>query len=329
MSDPLSSASPSAGAPAGTGPGAPSGLGPTPDPSGKPPRTRGGTAARATPQARFALPLPAFLRRHNLQLWTGLIILGAMVLLLAIGPLFVTADPNRQDLLNAFGGSSAAHPLGTDQLGRDILARFLHGGRIDLLVAVIAVIVPFILGTALGALAGYFGRWVDIVIMRLADIVSAFPFYVLVIVLVFVMGNGMASIFVAISAVSWVAYARIVRGEVLVLREEEFVSACRASGLTTPRILSRHVIPNTVSQGIIYAMSDIVLNIGVVVTLSFFGLGIVPPTADWGQMMNDGQQYMGTGNYGLILWPGFAVVLVSLALALIGDGLTNILKPRR
>lgn len=286
-------------------------------------------ASQTTPQARFTLPLPAFLRRHNLQLWIGLAIMGVIIAILSIGPLFVTADPNRQDLLNAFGPSSLAHPMGTDQLGRDILSRFLNGGRVDLMVAVIAVIVPFILGTALGALAGYFGRWVDVVIMRLADIVSAFPFYVLVIVLVFVMGNGMASIFVAISLVSWVAYARIVRGEVLVLREEEFISACRASGLSTPRILARHVVPNTISQGIIYGMSDIVLNIGVVVTLSFFGMGIVPPTADWGQMMNDGQQYMGTGNYGLILWPGFAVVLVSLALALIGDGLTNILKPKR
>lgn len=285
--------------------------------------------SKTAPQARFTMPLPAFLRRHNLQLWVGLAIMGLIVAVLAIGPLFVTADPNRQDLLNAFGPSSLAHPMGTDQLGRDILSRFLNGGRVDLMVAVIAVIVPFILGTVLGALAGYFGRWVDVVIMRLADIVSAFPFYVLVIVLVFVMGNGMASIFVAISLVSWVAYARIVRGEVLVLREEEFISACRASGLSTSRILARHVIPNTVSQGIIYGMSDIVLNIGVVVTLSFFGMGIVPPTADWGQMMNDGQQYMGTGNYGLILWPGFAVVLVSLALALIGDGLTNILKPKR
>lgn len=285
--------------------------------------------SKTGPQARFTMPLPAFLRRHNLQLWVGLAIMGLIVAVLAIGPLFVTANPNRQDLLNAFGPASLAHPMGTDQLGRDILSRFLNGGRVDLIVAVIAVIVPFILGTILGSLAGYFGKWVDVVIMRLADIVSAFPFYVLVIVLVFVMGNGMASIFVAISLVSWVAYARIVRGEVLVLREEEFISACRASGLSTPRILARHVIPNTVSQGIIYGMSDIVLNIGVVVTLSFFGMGIVPPTADWGQMMNDGQQYMGTGNYGLILWPGFAVVLVSLALALIGDGLTNILKPKR
>lgn len=285
--------------------------------------------SQTTPQARVTMPLPSFLRRHNLQLWVGLAIMGVIIAILAIGPLFVTADPNRQDLLNAFGPSSLSHPMGTDQLGRDILSRFLNGGRVDLMVAVIAVIVPFALGTVLGSVAGYFGKWVDTVIMRLADIVSAFPFYVLVIVLVFVMGNGRASIFVAISLVSWVAYARIVRGEVLVLREEEFISDCRASGLSTPRILARHVVPNTVSQGIIYGMSDIVLNIGVVVTLSFFGMGIVPPTADWGQMMNDGQQYMGTGNYGLILWPGFAVVLVSLALALIGDGLTNILKPKR
>lgn len=281
------------------------------------------------PQARFRLPLPAFLRAHNIQLWLGLIILAIIVALVAIGPLFFHADPNRQDLLGTFASSSAAHPMGTDQLGRDLFARFLHGGRTDLAVATIAVIVPFVLGTALGSLAGYFGRWVDVVIMRVADIVSAFPFYVLVIALVFVMGNGMSSIFVAISVVSWVAYARIVRGEVLVLREQEFIAASRTSGLPTWRILLRHVVPNTVSQGIIYAMSDIVLNIGVVVTLSYFGMGIVPPTPDWGQMMNDGQQYLGTGHYGLILWPGFTVVAVSLGLALVGDGLANILKPRR
>ncbi|WAL39636.1 ABC transporter permease [Brevibacterium sp. BRM-1] len=269
------------------------------------------------------------LRHRNLQLWLGTAIVGAIVLLLLLGPLFVSADPERQDLLNTFAGSTLAHPMGTDQLGRDVFARFLYGGRMDLLVAVIAVIVPFVLGTVLGALAGYFGRWVDTVIMRTADVVSAFPFYVLVIALVFVMGNGMTSIFVAISIVSWVAYARLVRGEVLVLREQEFIAAGRTSGLPALQILAKHVVPNTVGQGIIYAMSDIVLNIGVVVTLSFFGMGIVPPTPDWGQMMNDGQQYMGAGHYGLILWPGFTVVLISFGLALVGDGLTSVLKPRR
>lgn len=269
------------------------------------------------------------MRRHNLQLWLGVTIVGLVGLLVIIGPFFYTADPNRQDLSQAFASASMAHPMGTDQLGRDVFARFLHGGRVDLGIAVIAVIVPFILGTALGALAGYFGRWVDVIIMRLADIVAAFPFYILVIALVFVIGNGLGSIFLAISLVSWVAYARIVRGEVLVLREKEFIAACRTSGLSNWRILTRHVVPNTASQAIIYAMSDIVMNIGVIVTLSFFGMGIVPPTADWGQMMNDGQSYMAAGHYGLILWPGFTVVLVSLGLALIGDGLTNVLKTRR
>lgn len=291
------------------------------------------TAAPADP-TRFApgrvrIPVPAVFQRYNIQLWLGLGIVGAIVLAVVVGPFIFTADPNRQDLTNTFAPMSAANPLGTDQLGRDVLTRLLHGGRIDLFVAVIAVIVPFILGTALGALAGYFGRWVDAVIMRVADIVAAFPFYVLVITLVFVLGNGLTSIFVAISLVSWVAYARIVRAEVLVLREKEFIAACRTSGLSTPKILVRHVVPNTVSQAIIYAMSDIVLNIGVIVTLSYFGMGIVPPTPDWGQMMNDGQQYMGAGQYGLILWPGACVVAVSFGLALIGDGLTNVLKPRR
>ena len=162
--------------------------------------------------------------------------------------------------------------------------------------------------------------------MRLADLVSGFPFYVLVIALLFVMVNGALSIFVAISAVSWVAYARIVRGETAVLREKEFIAACRASGLRSDWILLRHVLPNAVSQAVIFAMSDIVLNIGVIVTLSYFGLGITPPTPDWGQMMSEGQQYLSAGRYSLTLLPGICVVIVSFGLALIGDGLANVLR---
>lgn len=285
--------------------------------------------APIVPKARFTTPLPAFMRRHNVELWVGLVIIGAMFLILLFGPLILQQSAIAQNLNNAFAPASAKHLLGTDQLGRDLLARLLVGGRTDLGIALIAVLVPLVVGSLLGANAGYFGGWVDTVIMRIADLVSAFPFYVLVIALVFVMGNGALSIFVAISLVSWVAYARIVRGETKVLREKEFIAACKASGLPNSWILVKHVLPNTVTQAIIFAMSDIVLNIGVIVTLSYFGMGIVPPAPDWGQMMNEGQQYLAAGRYSLTLLPGFSVVLASFGLALVGDGLANVLKVRR
>lgn len=290
------------------------------------PDTAPDTTPAPTPRARFTLPVPALLRRHNTQLWIGVGIVGLIALTVFIGPLFLTQSPTDQDLANAFASGSAEHPLGTDHLGRDILARLLYGGRNDLTIAVIAVIVPLAAGSCLGVLAGYHGRWVDAVIMRCADLVSAFPFYVLVISLVFVLGNGARSIFIAISVVSWVAYARIVRGEVLVLKEKDFIASSQSSGLPASLILTRHVVPNSIGQAVIYAMSDIVLNIGVIVTLSYFGMGIVPPTPDWGQMMSDGQDYLAAGHYALTLLPGSCVVLLSLGLALIGDGLTEKLK---
>jgi peptide/nickel transport system permease protein len=283
----------------------------------------------ALPAARFRMPLPAFLRRHNLQLWIGIAIVAVIFAIVFLGPLVLNVSPVTQDLTNVFAAPGGAHLLGTDQLGRDLLARLLHGGRTDLAIAIVAVVVPLVAGSLLGAVSGYFGGWVDTVIMRIADLVSAFPFYVLVIALVFVLGNGATSIFVAISIVSWVAYARIVRGETMVLREREFIAACRASGLPDSLILVRHVLPNTVTQAVIFAMSDIVLNIGVIVTLSYFGLGIIPPTPDWGQMMNDGQQYLAAGRLSLTLLPGFSVVAVSFGLALIGDGLATALRVRR
>jgi peptide/nickel transport system permease protein len=281
------------------------------------------------PEAREAILLPAFMRRHNVDLWVGLVIVGAIFLMLFVGPLFVKQSTTTLNLGDAFAPASATHPLGTDQLGRDILARLLVGGRIDVTIAILAVLAPIVVGSLLGASAGYFGGWVDTVIMRIADLVSAFPFYVLVIALVFAIGSGALSIFLAISLVSWVAYARIVRGETKVLREMEFIAACRASGLPHSWILVKHVLPNVVTQAIIFAISDTVGNIGVIVTLSFFGLGIVPPTPDWGQMMSDGTQYLAAGRYALTLVPGSMVVLVSFGLAFVGSGLANVLKVRR
>lgn len=273
---------------------------------------------------------PKFLRRGNAQLWIGMFIVGVIVLLAVFAPLLTPYSATQQDLAEALDGiGTPGHLLGTDQLGRDTWARLLYGGRTDLSVTLISVVIPLMIGTILGALCGYFGGWFDILIMCLADIVTAFPFYVLVIALVFAIGTGTTSIYIAISAVSWVAYARIVRGETMVLRRKEFIDACETSGLMRLQIISRHIVPNTVSQAIVYAMSDIVMNVNVIVTLSFFGLGIVPPTPDWGQMMSDGQQFIMSGDSSLTLVPGLAVVLFSLGLSFLGDGIANVLKMRK
>jgi peptide/nickel transport system permease protein len=263
------------------------------------------------------------------QLWLGILITGAIVAAAVFAPLLTSYDPTAQDLSHTLAPPGGGHLLGTDNLGRDIWSRLLYGARTDLVVTFVAVLTPFVAGCLIGALCGYFGGWFDTVMMRLADIVVAFPFYVLVIALVFALGSGSTSIYIAISMVSWVAYARIVRAEAMVLRRREFVDACRSGGLSHARVIFRHVLPNVVTQAIVYAMSDIVANIGVIVTLSFFGLGIVPPTPDWGQMMADGQQFLASGNYMLTAVPGLAVGLTSLGLSFLGDGLANVLRVTR
>ncbi|HTW07122.1 MAG TPA: ABC transporter permease, partial [Acidimicrobiales bacterium] len=195
-------------------------------------------------------------------------------------------------------------------------------------VAFIAVISPFVLGTIAGALAGYFGRALDSVVMRTADVVVAFPFYVLVMLLVFLMGPGTISIIIAITVVSWVSYARIVRGATLVAKNQEFVLAAKAEGFSTGRIIGRHVLPNVVTQAIVFATSDIVLDILAIVTLGYLGLGIPPPTPDWGEMMASGQQFL-TTHWELSTIPGIAVVLTGLGLSLLGDGLAEVLSVER
>lgn len=282
-----------------------------------------------TPSVRTRLTLPSGVARSNTALVVGLLILAVIVALAIAAPALTRWDPIEPDPLNALLPPSGTHLFGTDNLGRDIFSRVLYGARSDLTLASVAVLAPFAIGLAVGITCGYAGGWFDVIVMRVADIVTAFPFFILVISLVFVLGGGVWTIFIAITAVSWVAYARIVRAETMVVRNTEFVSACQVGGITTPRILLRHIAPNVLTQAVVYAMSDIVMNVGVIVTLSYFGLGIVPPTPDWGAMMADGQQFLAAGYYGLTLFPAAAVVLTSLALSLVGEGLAHVLRIER
>jgi peptide/nickel transport system permease protein len=282
-----------------------------------------------TPAVQTRLLLPSRWGRTNVPLFLGLAILFVIAGAAIAAPLLTSWNPIEPDPVNALLAPSGTHLLGTDNLGRDVFARILYGARSDLTIASVAVAAPFLIGVTLGIVCGYVGGWLDMVAMRVADIVTAFPFFILVISLVFVLGGGVWTIFVAITAVSWVAYARIVRAETMVLRNTEFVAACRAGGISLPRILVRHIAPNVLTQAIVFAMSDIVMNVGVIVTLSYLGLGIVPPTPDWGAMMADGQQFLAAGYFGLTLFPAAAVVLTSLALSLLGEGLANVLRIER
>lgn len=282
-----------------------------------------------TPAVQTRLLLPSRGGCTNVPLFLGLAILVVIAAAAIAAPLLTSWNPIEPDPVNALLAPSGTHLLGTDNLGRDVFARILYGARSDLTIASVAVAAPFLIGVTLGIVCGYVGGWLDMVAMRVADIVTAFPFFILVISLVFVLGGGVWTIFVAITAVSWVAYARIVRAETMVLRNTEFVAACRAGGISLPRILVRHIAPNVLTQAIVFAMSDIVMNVGVIVTLSYLGLGIVPPTPDWGAMMADGQQFLAAGYFGLTLFPAAAVVLTSLALSLLGEGLANVLRIER
>ncbi len=259
-------------------------------------------------------------------LMSGLVLLAIILFMALAAPLLTPYNPIAQNLNATLLGPSSQHLLGTDQLGRDVFTRVLYGMRTDLSVAFLAVLFPFCLGTILGSVAGYFGGWADTVIMRTVDIVVAFPFYVLIIALVFVLGPGVRSIVVAITAVGWVSYARITRGEILVAKRQDYVLAARSGGLSSLRIMGRHLLPNVISQDIIYAMSDIVQDILAIVTLGYIGLGVPPPTADLGSMINEGQNFL-TTHWELTTFPGLAVVIVGLALSLIGDGLADLMRP--
>jgi peptide/nickel transport system permease protein len=257
----------------------------------------------------------------------GLLVLGTMILVSVAAPLITSYKPDAIDPLHPLlHPLSPGHPLGTDSFGRDILSRILYGGRIDLLIAFGATSVTFVVGTAIGLASGFFGGWVDTVIMRIVDLFFAFPFFVLVIAIVAMLGPSIFNMFVAIWLTSWISYARIMRGHTLVAKRQEYTLAARALGYTNRRVMLRHILPNVVSFVIIFAMVDAVGNIVLGSSLGFLGLGAQPPSPEWGVMISDGQNYLLTA-WWLSTFPGIAIILVGVGFSLIGDGLADILRP--
>ena len=272
------------------------------------------------------------LMRRRTALFGMLVVLGVM-LAAVFAPLVAPFDPLEQDIgqrLREPGWQDAqgrVHPLGTDHLGRDILARIIFGSRIALVVGLAAVMISGVLGMIIGLVAGYFGGRVDDLLMRLADIQLAFPFILLAIAVIGVLGPSLRNIIIVIGVSSWVVYARVVRGEVLSIREREFVQAAIALGSRHWRVLWTHVLPNTFTPWLVVATLDMARVIVIESALSFLGLGVQPPTPTWGGMLADGRVYLSTA-WWLATFPGLAILITVLGINLFGDGLRDTLDPR-
>jgi peptide/nickel transport system permease protein len=264
--------------------------------------------------------------RRRLTLIAGLVMLGIAIAAAALAPVLVSQSPATIDALHPLARPlTPGHLLGTDQYGRDLLARILYGGRIDLAIAFGATGVTLVGGTFIGLVAGYLGGRVDSFLMRLVDLFFAFPFLVLIIAIVAMLGPSIFNMFVAIWITSWVSYARIMRAQTVVAKKQQYVLAARALGYGAPRVMFRHILPNTASAVIIFSMVDAVGNIILAASLGFLGLGAQPPSPEWGAMISDGQNYV-LSSWWLATIPGLAVVFVGVAFSLVGDGLADLLR---
>ncbi len=286
---------------------------------------------RAAAPAEWVLLISRLIRRRTALF--GLVVVALVGLAALFAPWISPFDPLEQDVsqrLRAPGWQDASgrlHPLGTDHLGRDILARVIYGARVALVVGFAAVSISGLLGMTIGLVSGYFGGRVDDLFMRLADIQLAFPFILLAIAVIGVLGPSLRNIIIVIGVSSWVVYARVVRGEVLSLREREFVQAAIALGSREWRVLRSHILPNAFTPWLVVATLDMARVIVVESALSFLGLGVQPPTPTWGGMLADGRVYLSTA-WWLATFPGFAILVTVLGINLLGDGLRDTLDPR-
>jgi len=256
---------------------------------------------------------------------------AAIVIVIAVlaiaGPALTRTDPSAQDLPLRLEGPSWSHPFGLDELGRDVFARMLVGARISFVFGLVVVGVSSVVGTLLGAVAGYYGGWVDDVIGRVTDILMAFPGLLLAIALVAVLGPSLANALFALTAIGWVGFARLARGQVLRAREFEYVQAARALGASTPRVLLRHVVPATIPAIVVQATLGMAGAVLSEAALSFLGLGVQPPTPSWGTMLSGGRVHLLDAPH-LTVFPGLAIALLVLGFNFLGDGLRDLTDPK-
>ena len=271
---------------------------------------------------------PPSLPRLSPALGGGLAILAAMLVLAVAPGLVAPYAPTAFDYRAILKPPSFAHPFGTDNFGRDILSRTVWATRVDLQIALFGTLFPVVFGTLAGAAVGYRGGWVEALFGRVVDAVVTFPFLVLVIAIVAVLGPGLFNLYIAVSVVGWVFYARIVAAGVALQSRLDYAAAARVMGYSTPRIVLRHLLPNAVSAAIVYWMTDMALCILLGSSLGYLGLGAQPPTAEWGVLIADGKNYMNTA-WWISIFPGVAIVTAGLGFSLLGDGLADLLRPKR
>jgi peptide/nickel transport system permease protein len=261
------------------------------------------------------------------SLLVGIIMFAALMFLTVFIPYISPFDPSEQNLSAFLQPPSAEHWLGTDQLGRDLFTRLIYAARTDLKIMVLAEIIPFCIGVFLGMLAGYYGKWIDTVITLLSDTLIAFPFYLIVIIVAFASGAGERGIYITFILVGWIVFARVVRGLSASFRNQEWVASAQTLGLPGVKIILRHLLPNVLPQAVVVLMTDMIGLLVAIVTLGYLGIGITPPTPDWGTMISDGQPFITTA-WWLSAVPGFAVVYTGIALSLLGDGLADIWRKK-
>jgi peptide/nickel transport system permease protein len=288
--------------------------------------------ADATAIPAAATGLYAHRRGRPWLAYAGIAFVLLLVLVAVLAPWIAPQDPLRQTLRGRLapptleGADGRPHLLGTDQLGRDVLSRMIHGSRVSLVVGFSAVAIGGLLGSALGLLSGFAGRRVDAVIMTVADAQLAFPFILLAIGIIAVLGPSFPTLVVVIGLSGWVSYARILRAQVLALRSREFVEAVHALGGSTLRIIGQHVLPNVLSTIVVIATLELARSIVLEATLSFLGLGIQPPTPSWGGMIQDGREYLDSA-WWISTFPGIVLMLTSIVVSRTGDWLRDVLDP--
>jgi peptide/nickel transport system permease protein len=266
-------------------------------------------------------------RRLPALLVVGALVIAVAVLLALLAPMIAPFDPILHDTSNTLKPPSLAHPFGTDNFGRDVFSRVIWGTRIDLQLGLIGVIFPFLIGTAIGLTSGYVGGALDSLFMRIVDIVLAFPFLVLLLAIMAILGPGIGSFYIAMALVGWVSYARLLRSQTLVLKNSDFVTAARSLGFSHGRVMFLHILPNALVPSIVFAMSDVVLVILSGAAVSYLGLGVQPPTAEWGIMVAEGQNFITTA-WWITTFPGLAIVALAFGFSMLADGMGEFLGVR-
>lgn len=264
--------------------------------------------------------------KSNVLFTVGLIIVVAWILLVVFAGVISPYDPLAQDLVQKLQAPSAAHLFGTDNFGRDIFSRVLYGGRLSIMAGLLAVVFACIIGSIYGAIAGYVGGVIDDIMMRLSELIIAFPTIILAIVITSALGSSMFNTMIALVIVAWPSYARLMRSVVLSVKENEYITAAEALGANKFRVLFKEIIPNSISSVLVMATTDFGNQILLFSTLSFLGLGSAPPTPEWGMMVSDGMDYF--NKFWIAGFPGLAIFTMAMGANFVGDGLRDLLDPK-